>query len=167
MSVIKIEEPEVDEDVCIYLKKYGWIEVHIGAEGVVVNMYDSNDGIIDNCSAKYIEFDADRMSSEERLADTPHITHLNNDVLWELVYETTGDSVRVNSGCADFRGTLHVITGGRAPHKPESSGFIHTLNGSEYYPGVCGLKWRVVDTSAAEEAEHYAELNRGYNKDRM
>ena len=40
-----------------------------------------------------------------------------------------------------FRGESYVITGGRPPHKPESTGKVWTSDNGEYYPGVFGLRW--------------------------
>lgn len=41
----------------------------------------------------------------------------------------------------DFRGDEATLTGGRPPHKPSSTGFVHTAGGAEYYPGVFDLQW--------------------------
>lgn len=34
-----------------------------------------------------------------------------------------------------------TIIGGLAPHKPSSTGFVHTSDGREFYAHVFGLRW--------------------------
>lgn len=49
----------------------------------------------------------------------------------------------VLKGCTafNFRGHAAVITGGRAPHKPGSTGKVWTSDDGEYYPSVFAMKW--------------------------
>lgn len=60
---------------------------------------------------------------------------------WTLVNTVNRQPVHVGDVALDFRGERHVINGGTPPHKPSSSGFIHTSNGAEFYAGVCSLAW--------------------------
>ena len=60
---------------------------------------------------------------------------------WTLVHEHTGKSVAEGDVVLDFRGEVGIITGGRPPHKPSSTGFVWTTDGRECYPGVFDLKW--------------------------
>jgi hypothetical protein len=62
--------------------------------------------------------------------------------LWLLLHEDgnergayEGETVRC------FRGEDAVLTGGRPPHKPGSTGKVWTEAGGEYYPSVFGLRW--------------------------
>ena len=60
-----------------------------------------------------------------------------------LVYEATGEAVYVG----DVRGE-ETITGGRAPHKPSSTGRVYIdFQGTkgEFFPGVVGAKWARVE----------------------
>lgn len=67
-----------------------------------------------------------------------------------LLLDKDGESVRKGEVIADFRGDMAVVVGGRPPHKPGSSGFVHArymtdegLSGEcEYYATVYGLKWK-------------------------
>lgn len=34
-----------------------------------------------------------------------------------------------------------VVTGGSAPHKPDSSGRVYVKGDREYFPGVVGAEW--------------------------
>lgn len=60
---------------------------------------------------------------------------------WVLVDRDTGDPVWKNAKAYDFRGDSDTIIGGRAPHKPGSTGKVWTADGREYYPGVFDMKW--------------------------
>lgn len=60
---------------------------------------------------------------------------------WALVHERTGKPVLERDVVLDFRGEADTIIGGRPPHKPSSSGFIHTADNREVYPSVFDLKW--------------------------
>jgi hypothetical protein len=63
---------------------------------------------------------------------------------WRLIYLAEDMPVRKNATAFDFRGHAAVITGGRAPHKPSSTGKVWTSDEGEYYPGVFGMKWVLV-----------------------
>lgn len=67
--------------------------------------------------------------------------HYITDGAWALINEATGAAVFRGEILADFRGDAGVIVGGRAPHKPSSTGRVHTANGQEFFPSVYGLKW--------------------------
>ncbi len=55
---------------------------------------------------------------------------------------TTGEPVRVGDIVTDFRGETCTISGGRAPHKPSSTGRVWVEEFSqEYFPGVFNLEW--------------------------
>ena len=64
---------------------------------------------------------------------------------WVLCWDgDAAEPVLKNAKAASFRGEVHTITGGRAPHKPGSTGKVWTSNGhdeGEYYPGVFDMKW--------------------------
>lgn len=59
---------------------------------------------------------------------------------WLLIDEVTQRSVKIADVRKDFRGETGRVHGGRAPHKPSSTGRVH-VDGREYYPSVFGLKW--------------------------
>lgn len=61
------------------------------------------------------------------------------DKVCSLVCETTG--LPVYQGDV-MRG--HLIKGGRAPHKPSSTGRVWTDSG-EFFPSVVGAKWARVE----------------------
>jgi hypothetical protein len=67
--------------------------------------------------------------------------HYIYDGAWALVHTETGLAVYRGEILPDFRGDAGVIVGGRAPHKPSSTGRVHTANGGESFPSVYGLKW--------------------------
>lgn len=50
----------------------------------------------------------------------------------------------------DFRGEVHTLTGGDAPHHANSTGKVYTNRG-EFYPSVIGCKW--VPTALLEARE--------------
>lgn len=61
---------------------------------------------------------------------------------WLLLREdVTERGVRKGETVRSYRGEDCVLTGGRAPHKPESTGKVWTSDGGEYYPSVFGLRW--------------------------
>lgn len=64
---------------------------------------------------------------------------------WVLV-AADGAEVSVNEVVETFRGEEVMLTGGRPPHKPSSSGRIYVEDlkygyESEFFPSVCNLKW--------------------------
>ena len=63
--------------------------------------------------------------------------------LWLLLREggTALNAVREGETVRSYRGEDCVLTGGRAPHKPGSTGKVWTSDNGEYYPGVFGLRW--------------------------
>ena len=61
--------------------------------------------------------------------------------LWLLLREDATQGVYEGQTVRSYRGEDCVITGGRPPHKPESTGKVWTEDGGEYYPGVFGLRW--------------------------
>lgn len=71
----------------------------------------------------------------------PPITDIGYDnKQWLLIDEVTQRSVKVADVRKDFRGEPGRINGGRAPHKPNSTGRVH-VDGREFFPSVFGLKW--------------------------
>lgn len=60
---------------------------------------------------------------------------------WHLCYADTTDLVRKNVKAYDFRGRVDTIVGGRAPHKPGSTGRVWCADGAEFFPGVFGMQW--------------------------
>lgn len=65
---------------------------------------------------------------------------------WVLIDMDDLLEVSVNEIVETFRGEEVMLTGGRPPHKPSSSGRIyvdHVNQGysSEFFPSVCNLKW--------------------------
>ena len=62
--------------------------------------------------------------------------------LWLLVHEDAStQGVYEGEAVRSYRGEDCVLTGGRAPHKPGSTGKVWTSDGGEYYPSVFGLRW--------------------------
>lgn len=59
---------------------------------------------------------------------------------WLLIDEVTQRSVKIADVRKDFRGETGRVHGGRAPHKPSSTGRVH-VDGREYYPSVFGCVW--------------------------
>jgi hypothetical protein len=59
---------------------------------------------------------------------------------WILVHKNNAPAVEGET-ITDFRGEKAILTGGRPPHKPSSSGFVFTDNGGMYYPSVFKLEW--------------------------
>jgi len=62
---------------------------------------------------------------------------------WVLVTQT-GMIVAENTEHTDSHGEIAVITGGRPPHKPSSSGRVWA-NGREFFPSVFNLEWKEVN----------------------
>lgn len=60
---------------------------------------------------------------------------------FRLVHETTGAPVYFEDIIRDFRGDEHVITGGKSPHKPSSTGRVYTARNREFFPTVFRLIW--------------------------
>lgn len=56
----------------------------------------------------------------------------------------TGQPVTRGQTLRDFRGEHAAIVGGRAPHKPGSTGRIYTEHGHELFPGVFGCTWEPI-----------------------
>jgi hypothetical protein len=54
-----------------------------------------------------------------------------------------GQPVKPGSLHTDFRGNTAVITGGRPPHKPSSTGVVWTASGGEFYPNVFDMRWEL------------------------
>lgn len=48
--------------------------------------------------------------------------------------------IREGQKVVDFRGDPVIVTGGRAPHKPGSTGFIFTAH-REFYASVVNAEW--------------------------
>jgi hypothetical protein len=61
---------------------------------------------------------------------------------WSLLTKD-GQPVIAGSVHTDFRGDTAVITGGYSPHKPSSTGRVHTAAGREVFPGVFDLRWEL------------------------
>ena len=60
--------------------------------------------------------------------------------------DSDGFPVVAGQVVTDFRGEKHRVEGGRAPHKPESTGRVSVYRGrttlvNEFYPSVFGLRW--------------------------
>ena len=61
---------------------------------------------------------------------------------WLLCWDSgLAEPVLKGSIAISYRGERHTITGGRAPHKPGSTGRVECADGREYYPGVFDMKW--------------------------
>jgi len=61
---------------------------------------------------------------------------------WRLCWDgDVAEPVLKNTKAADFRGHVDTIVGGRAPHKPSSTGRVWTADGREYFPSVFDMKW--------------------------
>ena len=60
---------------------------------------------------------------------------------YRLVHQNTGAPVYYEDIIRDFRGDEHVITGGRSPHKPSSTGRVYTARSREFFPTVFKLIW--------------------------
>ena len=61
---------------------------------------------------------------------------------WELRWDSDAqEGVLKGTKAATFRGEVHTITDGRAPHKPSSTGRVWTADGREYFPSVFDMQW--------------------------
>ncbi len=64
---------------------------------------------------------------------------------WKLVDEKTGKPLFVGQRRFDFRGDVLVVSGGRPPHKPASTGRVYVSDDgtrhAEYYPSVVDACW--------------------------
>jgi hypothetical protein len=61
---------------------------------------------------------------------------------WELRWDSDAqEGVLKGVTALDFRGNSDVIIGGRAPHKPSSTGRVWTADGREYFPSVFDMQW--------------------------
>jgi hypothetical protein len=61
---------------------------------------------------------------------------------WELRWDSDAqEGVLKGTKAATFRGEVHTITDGRAPHKPGSTGRVYTADGREYFPSVFDMQW--------------------------
>jgi len=60
---------------------------------------------------------------------------------WLLIDQVTQRSVRQGDIRVSFKGDACVIMGGSAPHKPSSTGRVHTAQGREFFPSVFGCVW--------------------------
>ena len=59
-----------------------------------------------------------------------------------LINSKTLEPVRMGETIQCSRGESYTITGGRAPHKPSSTGRVWVKEVSqEYFPTVFGLEW--------------------------
>ena len=58
---------------------------------------------------------------------------------WKLLTKQ-GDPVHVGDARSTHHGNPLTILGGRPPHKPSSTGFVHG-DGWEYYASVFDLVW--------------------------
>lgn len=58
-----------------------------------------------------------------------------------LVHKNNRVAVVVGAEVLDHRGAPAQLTGGRAPHKPSSQGFVYTARGAEFYPSVFNCEW--------------------------
>lgn len=63
----------------------------------------------------------------------------NTHGAWQLTLD--GKPVITGNAYADFRGDTAIITGGKPPHKPGSTGFVHTAAGRELYAHMYDMKW--------------------------
>ena len=65
-----------------------------------------------------------------------------------LVFEKTNEIVKMGEVVTTGKGELVTVIGGKAPHTPASTGRIWvrgangTVGQSEFFPNVCGMKWR-------------------------
>ena len=68
-----------------------------------------------------------------------------------LVRKDIGQPVEVGETVVRRGGGEATVKGGRAPHKPSSTGRVYVDEGrtytGEYFPSVYGLEWRVTATT--------------------
>lgn len=65
--------------------------------------------------------------------------------MWKLV-DGTGQQIFWGTQVVTFRGERCVLTGGRPPHKPASTGRVYVrfpgaTGDAEFFPSVVGLEW--------------------------
>ena len=63
-----------------------------------------------------------------------------------VLIDNQGNKVVVGQIFTTEEGTIYSLTGGKAPHKPSSTGriYVKTPNyeyGREFFPGVLDLQW--------------------------
>jgi hypothetical protein len=58
----------------------------------------------------------------------------------QLINEETGQAVKLPTTLKDFRGDSVRVIGFTSPHKPSSTGRVHTGDGMSYYPSVVGCR---------------------------
>ena len=63
-----------------------------------------------------------------------------NGTRWLLIDQTTQRSIRQGDMRPDFRGSRSIIEGGKAPHKPSSTGRVWA-DGREFFPAVFNCVW--------------------------
>lgn len=63
-----------------------------------------------------------------------------NGIERTLVRDTNVE-VKVGDRIPDFRGKMHTVSGGAAPHKPGSTGYVDTEFGT-FYVSVLNLTWK-------------------------
>lgn len=67
---------------------------------------------------------------------------------YTLAYEFDSVPAKLDTALAASDGAEFMLVGGRAPHKPGSTGRVWVTNADlatlEFYPGVFGLKWVVL-----------------------
>ena len=89
---------------------------------------------------------SDKRAARYRVMTQHIITSTNYEgVPCVLVHSDTGEITRAGDKLPDFRGDVSEITGGSAPHKPSSTGFVRLESGREVYAGVFNLKWVSAD----------------------
>lgn len=76
------------------------------------------------------------------MSDVTGVNYLGD---WCVLRDSTGRVVQVGDKLPDSRGQRWRVAGGRAPHKPGSSGGIHVaLPGNQptsFYPSVFDCYW--------------------------
>ena len=71
----------------------------------------------------------------------------------KLVYAETGEEIKLPATVKDFRGDPVEVVDFTPPHKPSSTGRIHTKDGMSYFPGVINAKIIDHDFDNLDEAE--------------
>ncbi len=72
-----------------------------------------------------------------------------------ILVDENGDMVSRGQVVTTFRGESVVVTGGKAPHKPGSTGKVYVrfeaekrVGGGEFFPSVIGARWVPVVSEA-------------------
>lgn len=85
------------------------------------------------------------------------ITSKGHDGVYRLVYEKSGAEVVPGDRWTGRDGRSWSIIGGRAPHKPGSTGRAHVQSVDndgdflmEYFPSVVGAVWEHMPTGSAK-----------------